>query len=743
MILYKLNKYWCVFNMDSIQLLIKKAEKYLIEDHVDVIQEAYNFALASHKGQSRLSGEPYINHPIQTANFLADLKLDHQVIAAALLHDVMEDCDVSFGRLVQLFGDDIAKLVDGVTKLKRSEITPDMKKVHGNNSNKLSDEDILQAENLRKLISSIAVDVRIILIKLSDRLHNMNTLSALPYDRQIFIARETLEIYAPLAHRLGIWELKWRLEDLSFQYLNPQEYEKISLLLKSKRSEREIYIENILNVLKPELENFNIQYQVSGRPKNIYSIYKKIQSYLDQNKKIEEIYDFFALRIIVKNVEECYSSLGIVHKLWRPIPGQFDDYIANPKDNLYQSLHTTVLCEGAFPVEVQIRTQDMHSTSEYGVAAHWLYKSDSNLDDDKFDNKITWLRQIFEWQKDVKGAKEFVESFKSDVFKNQVFVYTPKSDLKELPAGSTPLDFAYRIHTDIGHRCVGAKVNGTLVPLFYQLKNGDRVEIITSKTVRGPSLDWLDNDLGFLQTTSAKTRVKQWFNRQELKNNIQNGKSLFEERIVHYNDLMSILDISELMSFNNESDFLNALGSGKISVSKVIEKLAQKDNRLSENRKLEQNSHKDDVFNTAVTGSGDLKTVIAVCCTPSPDSQIVGFLNRDQGVSVHRRNCKEISDYDLDNQIKVDWNNVTYDYNSQTYPSRIKIDAYDRVGLLRDITVQVAKERLNIASCTQEEYNDISIIYLTVHINSIENLGRLCSSLDNIKGVISVSRTVD
>ncbi|MCH2304325.1 MAG: bifunctional (p)ppGpp synthetase/guanosine-3',5'-bis(diphosphate) 3'-pyrophosphohydrolase [SAR202 cluster bacterium] len=729
--------------MDSIQLLIDKAEKYLIEDQVSVIQEAYKFALESHKGQSRLSGEPYINHPIETANFLADLKLDHQVLAAALLHDVMEDCNVAFDKLSQLFGEDIAKLVDGVTKLTRSELTPEMKKVQANGNNELSDEDILQAENLRKLISSIAVDVRIILIKLSDRLHNMNTLNSLPYDRQLYIARETLDIYAPLAHRLGIWELKWRLEDLSFQYLNPKEYQNISLLLKTKRSEREKYIENIIDILQPELDSFKIKSQISGRPKNIYSIYKKIQSYLDQNKKIEEIYDFFALRILVTNIDECYSALGLVHKLWRPIPGQFDDYIANPKDNLYQSLHTTVLCEGAHPVEVQIRTKDMHSTSEYGVAAHWLYKSDSDLEDDKFDSKITWLRQIFEWQKDVVGAQEFVESFKSDVFKNQVFVYTPKSDLKELPAGSTPLDFAYRIHTDIGHRCVGAKVNDKLVPLSYQLKNGDRVEIITSKTVRGPSLDWLNNDLGFLQTTSAKTRVKQWFNRQEHKNNLQNGKYLFEERIKHFNNLIEISDIVKLMNFDNESEFLNLLGSGKLPVSEVIEELAKTNKISSEKGKLVQNSYRERVVNRAVTGSGDLKTVIALCCSPSPETEIVGFLNRDQGVSVHRRNCKEIIDYDLDNQIEVDWNNVTHDYNSQTYPSRIKIDAYDRVGLLRDITVQVAKERLNIASCIQEEYNDISIIYLTVYINSIENLDHLCSSLDNVKGVISVSRTVD
>ena len=729
--------------MDSIQLLIDKAEKYLIEDQVSVIQEAYKFALESHKGQSRLSGEPYINHPIETANFLADLKLDHQVLAAALLHDVMEDCNVAFDKLSQLFGEDIAKLVDGVTKLTRSELTPEMKKVQANGNNELSDEDILQAENLRKLISSIAVDVRIILIKLSDRLHNMNTLNSLPYDRQLYIARETLDIYAPLAHRLGIWELKWRLEDLSFQYLNPKEYQNISLLLKTKRSEREKYIENIIDILQPELDSFKIKSQISGRQKNIYSIYKKIQSYLDQNKKIEEIYDFFALRILVTNIDECYSALGLVHKLWRPIPGQFDDYIANPKDNLYQSLHTTVLCEGAHPVEVQIRTKDMHSTSEYGVAAHWLYKSDSDLEDDKFDSKITWLRQIFEWQKDVVGAQEFVESFKSDVFKNQVFVYTPKSDLKELPAGSTPLDFAYRIHTDIGHRCVGAKVYDKLVPLSYQLKNGDRVEIITSKTVRGPSLDWLNNDLGFLQTTSAKTRVKQWFNRQEHKNNLQNGKYLFEERIKHFNNSIEISDIVKLMNFDNESEFLNLLGSGKLPVSEVIEELAKTNKISSEKGKLVQNSYRERVVNRAVTGSGDLKTVIALCCSPSPETEIVGFLNRDQGVSVHRRNCKEIIDYDLDNQIEVDWNNVTHDYNSQTYPSRIKIDAYDRVGLLRDITVQVAKERLNIASCIQEEYNDISIIYLTVYINSIENLDHLCSSLDNVKGVISVSRTVD
>ncbi|MEC8913377.1 MAG: RelA/SpoT family protein, partial [Chloroflexota bacterium] len=438
------------------QLLLDKMELYLSADKIAEVRRAYTFAEIAHTGQKRLSGEPFFEHPKQTALFLADLKLDANTLSAALLHDVLEDCDVTYDQLHDQFGDDVARLVDGVTKLTRAQLMGDedfhMPSSGDYDPEAIADDidDIAQAETLRKMLMTMAEDVRVVLIKLADRLHNMRTISALPHSRREAMARETLEIFAPLAHRLGIWEVKWMLEDMSFQQLQPEAYKRISRRLNSKRAEREAYVERMVHIIRAELEAADVYGDVYGRPKHIYSIHRKSERYSNQNKEAEEIYDLFAVRIIVEEVKDCYAALGMVHTKWRPLPGQFDDYIANPKDNLYQSLHTAILCEDNAPVEVQIRTKDMHQVAEYGVAAHWLYK-EAGDHDTQFEEKMTWLRQLLEWQRDAGGAVVFIESFKTDIFQNIVYVYTPKGDVIELPTGATPLDFAYRIHTDVGH----------------------------------------------------------------------------------------------------------------------------------------------------------------------------------------------------------------------------------------------------------------------------------------------------
>ena len=713
------------------ETLLAKVKDYLPEEKVDIVSEAYRFAENAHSGQVRLSGEPFIEHPLQTAIFLADLRLDANALAAALLHDVVEDCGIRSEELEEKFGSEVAKLVDGVTKLTQTEL---MSEGPEQGSSLDANSDFAQAATLRKMLMAMAEDIRVVLIKLADRLHNMRTLKALPLHRRLAIAKETLEIYAPLAHRLGIWEIKWRLEDLAFQYLNPRAYREISKLLSSKRKEREEYIELVLGLLKAELEQAGIEAEVTGRPKHIYSIHKKIEKYAAENKEVGEIYDLFAVRILVKELKDCYAALGVVHNKWHPLPGQFDDYIANPKDNLYQALHTTVLCEDACPVEVQIRTQENHNVAEYGVAAHWLYKEGSS-NDVQFEQKMTWLRQLLEWQRDVSGAEEYIESFKTDVFKNQVFVYTPKGELKELPAGATSLDFAYRIHTDVGNRCIGGKVNGKLVPLHYQLQNGDTVQILTSKAMRGPSLDWLNPNLGYVNTTSARSKIRQWFNRQERSINIQSGKELFNKQLRRLNVGMTDLEIAKLMKLDQVEEFFAALGNGTITIAQVVSKLSSDSLAPEKNVQIKVPAV-GPASGIEVLGVGDLLTRMARCCSPIQGEEIIGYITRSRGVTVHRASCPNImAETETERLVPVGWGKV-----QTLYPVRIQIEAFDRVGLLKDVTSLVSEERVNIASCVSEEYEDISIISLTVYINSIGQLDRLFSKLEGVKGVIAVTR---
>ena len=717
----------------AVELLLDKAREYIPEESLSVISEAYAFAERAHDGQVRLSGEPFIEHPVQTALFLADLRLDASALAAALLHDVVEDCDVQSEDLERMFGPEISKLVDGVTKLTQTELTSADQSQDLRSSTADSPS---QAASLRKMLMAMAEDIRVVLIKLADRLHNMRTLGAQPEDRRMAIAQETLDIYAPLAHRLGIWEIKWSLEDLSFQYLDPVAYRECANLISAKRTEREEYIEKVLGILRAELDRAGIAAEVTGRPKHLYSLHKKIQSYSKQSKEVGEIYDLFALRILANEVQDCYAALGVVHALWHPLPGQFDDYIANPKDNLYQSLHTTILCEDACPVEVQIRTNEMHQVAEYGVAAHWLYKEGSTSDE-RFEEKMRWLRQLLEWQRDVVADEEFVESFKTDVFQNQVFVYTPKGDLKELPAGSTPLDFAYRIHTDVGHSCIGAKVNGKLVSFHHQLQNGDTVQIMTSKTVRGPSLDWLNPNLGNIKTTSAREKIRQWFNRQERKINIERGQDLLQKQLRRLSVRPGDVEVARLMKFDTTDELFAALGNGTVSVSQLVSRLSSQDVGPEQ---VEERAVPVSTYGPAsgieVLGVGDLLTRIASCCGPIHGDEIIGYITRSRGVTVHRRSCSNIvAEAEVERLVPVAWGKTQH-----LYPVRIQIEAYDRVGLLRDITSLVSDEGVNIASCVSEEYDDLSVVTLTVYINGIEQLNLLYSKLEGVKGVTSVSR---
>ena len=715
-----------------VESLLTKAHRYLPEEKLGIIAEAYEFAERAHNGQLRVSGKPFIEHPYQTALFLADLKLDANALAAALLHDVMEDCEVVFEELESKFGTEVAVLVDGVTKLTQTE---HLAAERDPEDRPRSQDGAAQAASLRKMLMAMAEDIRVVLIKLADRLHNMRTLEALPPDRRVAIAQETLDIYAPLAHRLGIWEIKWRLEDMSFRQLNPQAYRRISKLLKSSRTEREEYIQRVVMLLQHDLEKAGIKAEVSGRPKHIYSIGEKIAQYAAQNKEVGEIYDLFALRLLVNEVQDCYAALGVLHAKWHPLPGQFDDYIANPKDNLYRSIHSTVLCEDASPVEVQIRTHEMHRLAEYGVAAHWLYK-EGNAPDILFEKKMTWLRQLLEWQRDIGGDEEFVESFKTDIFKNQVFVYTPKGELKELPAGSTPLDFAYRIHTDVGHGCIGAKVNGKLVPLQYQLQNGDTVQILTSKTVRGPTLDWLNHNLGYANTTSARAKIRQWFNRQERGTNIQTGRDIFQKQLRRLNMAIDGQQVAALMEYDTTDEFFSALGNGTVTIAKVVSKLSYQEVTPEVGESQVAVPATGPASGIQVLGVGDLLTRIARCCNPINGDSITGYITRNRGVTVHRQSCPNIiAETETERLVSVQWG-----HTQTLYPVRIRVTAWDRVGLLGDITSLVSEERVNIASCVSEEYDDISVVSLTVYIDGISQLNRLFSKLEGVKGVIGASR---
>lgn len=709
--------------MDS-NPLFEKAKEYLPPEKLALVQAAYEFALNAHQGQVRKSGDPFLEHPLQTAIMLANLQLDAATLAAALLHDVPENCDIPLTEIEAKFGPEVSKLVDGTTKLSKLSWRKD------ETSKRES-----QAQNLRKMLIAMAEDLRVVFIKLADRLHNMYTLGALSFEKRRSIAQETLEIYAPLAHRLGIWQLKWQLEDLAFRYLEPRQYHRIARLIATRRAQRETFIAEISQILQQELNKAEIKAEIAGRPKHIYSIYNKINRYAAQGKDFDDIHDLFAIRVLVDTIPDCYKALGVIHNLWHPLPEEFNDFIANPKANGYQSLHTTVLCHGTTPLEIQIRTHDMHRTAEFGVASHWRYK-EGTTQDAHFEDKIAWLRQLIEWQNEL-GSEEFLESLKTEVLIDQVFVYTPTGEIKALPKGATPLDFAYRIHTELGHRCIGAKVNGKLVPLNYELKNSDIVEIMTAKAGRGPSLDWLNPDLGFVKTSHAREKIRQWFKKQERTQNIERGKQLLDRELKRLGITLSNLDeTARLFNYQNPDDFLAAIGYGGISPHQLAVKLAAESEEVPVPAKTLR-PKKTTTAGIQVLGVGDLLTHLANCCHPLPGDPIIGYITRSHGVTVHRRDCINVINIeDKRRLISVSWGEV-----HDVYPVDIEIHAWDRVGLLRDITTVIADAKINIASLSTKYQNEITSVFATVEITTMSQLTQLLSRIQGVRGVISATRS--
>ncbi|MCH2500317.1 MAG: bifunctional (p)ppGpp synthetase/guanosine-3',5'-bis(diphosphate) 3'-pyrophosphohydrolase [Dehalococcoidia bacterium] len=721
---------------EAAKTLIERVGAYLPEDSIELVGQAYLYADECHSGQMRQSGDPYIAHPLETALFLADLHLDTHTIVAALLHDVVEDCGVSLEEITLRFGPEVSKLVDGVTKLTRMDdkLQPPAEDVAG----LMDDAESLHAESLRKMLVSMAEDIRVVLIKLADRLHNMNTLDALPPEKRKRIAQETLDIYSPLAHRLGIWEIKWRLDDLAFRHLNEEKYREISKILASKRTEREDYIEKVSSTLRDELAKYDITAEVIGRPKGIYSTYLKMEKYQEQGKQLGDIYDLFALRVLVNETADCYKTLGVVHQLWHPIPGQFDDYIGNPKENMYQALHTTVICDGGTPLEVQIKTFELHQIAEYGVAAHWAYK-EGNSGDQRFEEKMTWLRQLIDWQREVSGTAEFIESVKQDIFHDQVFVYTPKGRIVELTSGSTPVDFAYKIHTALGHHCIGAKVNGKLVALDTTLENGDTVEVINSKSDRGPSLDWLNPNRGFVRSAGARQSVRQWFRKQERSTNIERGKEVLRRELRRLNQKINDETILGLFKVDTMDDLMADLGSGNIAESLLSHRLAQIGHETEEPLAKRRNDLPLTSLNSGITvlGVGDLLVHIGRCCNPIPGDPIIGFITRIRGVTVHKQDCPSARHEDEPERLV----NVQWGKEQQLYPVRIIMKAYDRVGLLRDVTALVSNEGVNIASVVTGDYSNGTVtLSLTCHTTGLDQLNKLFSKLDGVHGCISVTR---
>ncbi len=716
--------------------LIQKIEEYNPHGDLDLIIKAYNFAESAHAGQLRNSGERFFIHPFNVAKILAELNMDTATIAAGLLHDVLEDTDVTYETLAKEFGQEIATLVDGVTKLKKL---------------KYRTKQETQAENLRKMVIAMSKDIRVIIIKLADRLHNIRTLEYMSDAKKKEKALETLEIYAPIAHRLGISTIKWELEDLSLRYIDSEGYYDLVDKVSKKRKEREAYISHVIELLKEKLDEMEIENDISGRPKNFYSIYKKM---VYQNKTFEQIFDLTAIRVIVDSVKDCYGVLGIVHTLWKPIPGRFKDYIAMPKPNMYQSLHTTVIGPQGEPFEIQIRSWEMHRTAEYGIAAHWKYK-EGITKTDGFESKLTWLRQLLEWQKELKDPKEFMESLKIDLFTDEVFVFTPKGDVINLPAGSTPLDFAYRVHTAVGNNCVGAKVDGRIVPLDFKLKNGNIIEILTSSSSSGPSRDWLK----IVISSQAKSKIKQWFKKEERDSNINKGKEQLEKEAKRQGFKLTELlkedwlkSIAKKVSLNNVDDLYAAIGYGSITLSQVLNKLKENykeyynqkvDEKELIDKQITPTASKKEYKPTqgiSVKGVDNIKVRFSKCCSPVPGDEIVGYITRGRGVSVHRSDCPNVKSLDIQERfIDVEW-----DTDKKTsYQAEIQIKATDRYGLLTEITQLLADMKLAVTSLNARTSKEkTALINMTLEIKDIEQLKELMKKIKKLEGIIDVYRVI-
>jgi guanosine-3',5'-bis(diphosphate) 3'-pyrophosphohydrolase len=718
----------------------------------EFILKAYQFAVEAHKGQKRVSGEPFITHCIAVANILAELAVPPAVIVAGLLHDTVEDTDVTLEDIRREFGDEVARLVDGVTKLsnlprvsrsdsdffENNEYYPG--KDNGNEpaaeiveADKRSRHKDMRNEILRKTFIAMGEDIRVVLIKLADRLHNLRTLSYLPEGKRQQIGQETLDIFAPLANRLGLWTIKWELEDLSFRYVDPEKYKEIADNLSERLSVREEEIHNIIINLTHMLKKAGVEAEISGRPKHIYSIYKKMQ---EKGEPFEMVRDLRGVRLIVADIPTCYAALGVIHTHWKPIPQEFDDYIAAPKENFYQSLHTTVIYDDGKPLEVQIRTLEMHRNAEYGIAAHWRYKEKGKRDD-TYQQRINWLRRLMEWRQEVVDAQEFIDGMKTDVFGDRVYVFTPKGDIIDLPAGSTPIDFAYHVHTEIGHRCRGAKINGKLVTLDYILKTGDQVEILTSKQ-GGPSRDWLNKSLGLVNTQRARSKIRQWFKRQNYEQNVLQGKTMVERELQRLGlQEIDMEKIANSFDFRTPDDLYAALGTGDLNMGRIINRLSDLNKEKDPLLVLQPPAKvKDNINAVTVMGMRGMQTTISHCCNPAPGDEIIGYITRGRGVSIHRTDCPNIlRTYEKERLIRVSWGEPR-----TTYPVSIEIKAYDRQGLMGDISNIINNENINVINMSLKINHNLATISLSIEVSDVEQLSRVLSRIENLPNVLEAHR---
>lgn len=719
--------------------LVNKVKEYNPGCNIALLDKAYEMATKAHEGQLRESGEPYISHPLEVAHILADLELDCTTIIAGLLHDTVEDTNCTFDEIKEQFGEDTASLVDGVTKLDKIPYTT---------------KEEQQAENLRKMFMAMAKDIRVILIKLADRLHNIHTLKYMSPDKQVEKARETLEIYAPLAHRLGIAKVKGELEDVCLRYLHPNEYYDLVEKIAKKRREREAFIAHIMEEIKEKTTELGIDIKIDGRPKHFYSIYRKMK---EQNKTLDQIYDLFAVRVMVTSVKDCYAVLGLVHELYKPMPGRFKDYIAMPKPNMYQSLHTTLIGHEGQPFEVQIRTWDMHKVAEVGIAAHWRYK-EGTKGESELDNKLVWLRQMLEWQKDARDANEFVETVKIDLFADEVFVFTPKGDVVNLPSGSNPIDFAYAIHSAVGNKMMGARVNGEIVKLGSVLKNGDIIEVLTSANVHGPSRDWLK----IVKSSQARNKINQWFKRENREENVLRGKESIERELkkqgltynqVFKNDWIEIM--LKKFNFNSLEDMFSAVGYGGIGASKIVARLKEEyrktvkpedlEDELEQEALAKQDKEKDKKRKTIpengviVKGIDNCLVRLSRCCNPVPGDEIIGYITRGRGVSIHRSDCTNVVNNSGEDErlIEVKW----YTAINVAYKADINVMANDRTALLMEITNTIGEAKIPLKAINARTTRDqIAIIKLTLEINDTEQLEKIIKKLKKVDSVFEVTR---
>ncbi len=718
----------------SLEELLRIIRGYNAKADLSVVKDAYDYAASAHRGQKRISGEPYIVHPLEVAKILAELELDLETIVAGLLHDVVEDTGETLTSISERFGSETALLVDGVTKLSRIEF-------------KSKEEQ--QAENLRKMFLAMAKDIRVILIKLADRLHNLRTLKYHPTPKQVEIAKETLEIFAPLAHRLGIYRIKWELEDLAFRFNEPEKYFDLVERIAQTRKKREEYISSAISVLKDKLSGMGLEVDIEGRPKHLYSISVKMAK---QKVGLNEIFDVLAVRCLVETVRDCYATLGIVHTMWTPIPGRFKDFIAMPKSNMYQSLHTTVVGPQGEPLEIQIRTREMHRTAEYGIAAHWRYKEGSR-GDREFDKKLAWLRQLLEWQHDLRDAREFMENLKIDLFSDTVFVFSPKGDVVELPAGSVPLDFAYRIHTDVGHRCVGAKINGRIVPLDYVLKNGDIVEILTSKN-SFPKRDWLN----IAKTSQSKTKIRQWFKKEQREENILKGKEILEREVKKQgieSDLPKpekIIEAGKKFSLFTLDDIYAAIGDGAITVNSILSKIRAEEAKLEKKGLLaeEVQNIKNDVKPAAgwgkpmqgirVKGIDNILIRLSHCCNPVPGDPITGYITRGRGISIHRNDCMNLINYQRqegERLVEVAWDQEF----TEPFQVKLEINGLDRAGFLSDVMAVLVEMKISANWVTARGRKDgAAVIELVLTMKGIEQLDYIMTKISRVKDVYDMRR---